>query len=1254
MPSQIDKKQEIENALMSFSCPSSASDLLRVLGYQSPKTLKLSDQTAQTFLAAFNQAGTLKKDKALVDDWASIDILFQITDEEVRDRLGQVQLFNNTQADKTNIRSFLFFSLCLKAQAYTRTQLATITREINKLFMMPVIIFFTYQQKLSIGIITRRINRRDANKDVLEKVTLIKDINLASPHRAHVEILYDLSLPTLAGKYPLTNFADLQSAWQKTLDVEELNKKFYRELQSWYFWSLLHVTFPEANGSTSPDSPNASNIIRLITRLIFSWFLKEKGLIPEDLFNEHKLQHILNYQDPNNSTYYKAILQNLFFATLNQEMNSPGKEPKRKFRRLNGHAGGLNSNRLVTNLYRYQRYFKDPAAALELFEGIPFLNGGLFECLDHELEENNQKKVVRIDGFSDENGNVLRVPDELFFGEEQVVDLSSFFEEKNKRTPVKGIIRILESYKFTVEENTPINEEVALDPELLGKVFENLLAAYNPETSTTARKSTGSYYTPRAIVDYMVDEALIAFFTNYLKEHEGSHQSEAAAHPSAAPKTASASPLDSQGKSTLEACVRALLSYSDAEHGFTELETRLLVEAIDQVNVLDPACGSGAFPMGVLHKLVHVLGRLDPDNQLWQEVQLDKAVRETEEAYRIGNQEEREHRKKDIEEAFDNNTSDYGRKLYLIESCLYGVDIQPIAVQISKLRFFISLVVDQKTDRTKENLGIRPLPNLETKFVAANSLIGLQKPDQQSPTWMDFGLSAKEAELAEIRHKLFSARTVETKRKYRAQDKATRLEIRDLLLKKGWDNANASKLADWDPYNQNSSAPFFDPEWMMGNRTGFDIVIGNPPYIQLQSNGGELGKLYADKGYQTFTKMGDIYCLFYELGHNLLRQGGHLCFITSNKWMRAGYGFQLRAFFAEKTNPVLLIDFAGKKLFETVTVDNNILLYKKSPNAKACRTLAVGEEFDHRSGLTEYLEANLVVKSDFVSADTWVISSGIEDQIRQKIEALGTPLGEWDVKIYRGVLTGYNDAFIIDGKTKDALIRQDPKSAEILKPILRGRDIKCYQAEFADLWLIATFPALNLDINHFPAVRDYLRTFGKRLHQIGEEYIDEHGIKQKTRKATGNKWFETQDQIAYYEEFEKGKIIYPNMTKYLPFYLDTKGYYTNQKCFILTGESLAFLTAFMNSQLFKFVYRENFPQLLGGTRELSKIFFDKLIIPNIDTSTEVIFKKLILNIQARVSSGSEITKEDEIINNTLYDICGLNSREREAVNKYTL
>jgi len=1244
MPTPIDKKKEIEAALRSFTCASSAATLLNVLGYHSQKTLKLVDQTPQTFLRNFNQACTLKSEKALVSDWTSIEILFQLTGDEVSGYMGQHALFADS-LETDNIHSFLFFSICLSAETYTRTQLANITREVNKLFMMPVIIFFTYQQKLSIGIITRRINRRDASKDVLEKVTLIKDINLTSPHRAHVEILYDLSLPVLSQQGSLRNFSDLQTAWQKTLDVEELNKKFYRELQYWYFWALQMVTFPDANHTGSKESPNSSSIIRLITRLIFVWFLKEKQLIPPELFDQQRLENILKFEDPNDSTYYKAILQNLFFATLNQEMNVSGKEPKRKFRRLNGHAGGLNGNRLITNLYRYERYFQDPEAALRIFESIPFLNGGLFECLDHEIDVNGKPQVVRIDGFSDENGNVLRVPDELFFGDERNADLNQFFETKNARYPVKGILRILESYKFTVEENTPINEEVALDPELLGKVFENLLAAYNPETATTARKSTGSYYTPRPIVDYMVDEALVAFFTNYLKEHGTPDYADRVQPAAESSEPGYKAPPTAPEQNSLEMRVRQLLSYSEAEHGFSPDETRLLVEAIDQVNVLDPACGSGAFPMGVLHKLVYVLGRLDPDNQLWQGVQLQKALSETEDAYRIGNQEERKQRILDIEEAFDNNISDYGRKLYLIESCLYGVDIQPIAVQIAKLRFFISLVVDQKTDPTKPNLGIRPLPNLETKFVAANSLIGLQKP--ANPTLPPLELESKEQELAEIRHKLFSARKPETKRKYRDLDKRVRLEIRDLLIRSGWDNLNASKLADWDPYDQNSSAPFFDPEWMMGNRTGFDIVLGNPPYIQLQKDGGLLADLYSNQAYETFNRMGDIYCLFYELGHRLLRQGGHLCFITSNKWMRAGYGVQLRRFFAEKTNPVVLIDFAGKKLFESVTVDNNILLYQKSPNAKACRTLAVSDGFDHRSGLAEYLEANLVVKSNFVSADTWVISSGIEEEIRRKIEAKGTPLGEWDINIYYGIKTGFNDAFIVDGATKDRLIREDPKSAEILKPILRGRDIKRYQAEFADLWLIDShngyvnsigvrIPPVN--ITHFPAVKHWLDSHWDRISSRGDKGKTPYNLR----------------DCAYYEEFKKEKIIYPNMTKYLPFYLDTKSYYTNQKCFIMTGKSLAFLTAFFNSQLFKFIYRENFPQLLGGTRELSKIFFDKLIIPTIDSSTEKTFQSLVQNMQSRVTSNADMTEDDAVINEKLYDICGLTAEERKAANKYNL
>ncbi|MCA9982311.1 MAG: hypothetical protein KDD89_15810, partial [Anaerolineales bacterium] len=394
------------------------------------------------------------------------------------------------------IESYLFIALRLTGESYSRTQLAQITREINKLFAMPVMLIFQHGQTLTLSIINRRLHKREVSKDVLEKVTLIKDIRLATPHRAHLEILFDLSLEELQRHHPIHNFVELHRAWQTTLDSSELNKKFFNEIANWYFWAVNEVTFPPEAG---PDETrNATSMIRLITRLVFVWFLKEKGLVPEALFNKTELDKLLTWNDFNDSTYYKAILQNLFFATLNQEMNTPAKPDNRKFRGTR--ESGQAQHYMIHNVYRYEKYFQDPTAALALLADIPFLNGGLFECLDKKVDG----QPIRIDGFSDRTDNPLCVPDELFFGAERTVDLNQTYGTSGKSYKVRGLIETLNRYKFTIAENTPIEEEIALDPELLGKVFENLLAAYNPETGTTARKQTGSFYTPREIVNYMV------------------------------------------------------------------------------------------------------------------------------------------------------------------------------------------------------------------------------------------------------------------------------------------------------------------------------------------------------------------------------------------------------------------------------------------------------------------------------------------------------------------------------------------------------------------------------------------------------------------------------------------------------------------------------------------------------------------------------------------------------------------------------
>lgn len=290
--------------------------------------------------------------------------------------------------------------------------------------------------------------------------------------------------------------------------------------------------------------------------------------------------------------------------------------------------------------------------------------------------------------------------------------------------------------------------------------------------------------------------------------------------------------------------------------------------------------------------------------------------------------------------------------------------------------------------------------------------------------------------------------------------------------------AAVKQITEWDPYDQNSVSPFFDPEWMFCLKEKFDVVIGNPPYIQLQNNGGELAKLYEPCGYKTFAKTGDIYCLFYERGYQLLKPNGHLCYITSNKWMRAGYGEKTRDFFAKNTNPQLLIDFAGVKIFESATVDTNILLFAKATNEhKTLCAVTNKQNKDSVKNLSVFAQQN-GSGCDFNNSDSWVILSPIEQSIKRKIEAVGTPLKDWDINIYRGVLTGYNEAFIISTEKREEILSncqsedERTRTAELIRPILRGRDIKRYGYDWAGLYLIATFPSRHYDIEMYPAVKN--------------------------------------------------------------------------------------------------------------------------------------------------------------------------------------
>jgi adenine-specific DNA-methyltransferase len=1203
---EVELKRKIESVLHGFALGSpanSAKKLLNALGYESDKTFSLSPNTFGGFAEAFiKEPGRFDPEKARAKEWKTIDVLFQITDDEIR---KNDSLFQAKQVDNTIMESYLFFALSLAANAYTRGDLVKITREINKLTPMPAMILFHYGHCLTIAVIDRRLHKREASKDVLEKVTLIKDINLSRPHRAHVEILFDLALLELIKHHAVTNFVELHRAWGKTLDTSELNKRFYRELANWYFWAVQEAEFP-ADTEKNRDIRNATSVIRLITRLIFVWFVKEKGLVPDELFDERAVRKILLWNDFNESSYYKAILQNLFFATLNTEMNKdiPG---SRKFR--GKRETGRDQHYMIHNVFRYEDYFVEPAGTIKTyFDNIPFLNGGLFECLDKEVESDGKKVPVRVDGFSNRQDNPLKVPDELFFSRPRPIDLNGAYGTKSASYEVRGIINILDHYKFTIDENTPIEEEVALDPELLGKVFENLLASYNPETQMTARKQTGSYYTPREIVNYMADVSLKAYLKGAL--------------------TGSSFMSEEDAPIALD----TLFAYTEKEHFFNEAETRALIDAIDNVKLLDPACGSGAFPMGILHKLVYVLGKLDPNNEKWRERQRHKAISETEEAYRLGDQAERQKRLLDIDDAFENNASDYGRKLYLIENCIYGADIQPIAVQIAKLRFFISLVVDQNADFSRINCGIRPLPNLETRFVAADTLVGIKG---------QWGLrteeiSQKEKELKKVRETHFTARTRETKEKYRKMDKLLRGEISALLEKSGFPPIVREKLAHWDPYDQNGWATFFDPEWMFGLTEGFDMVIANPPYVR-QEKIKALKTTFKEEFGDFFCGTADLYTYFYKRGIDLLKVRGHLCFIAPNKFMRAAYGKNTRELLAGKATPRIIIDFCDLPIFDATTYPAILLVQKGKPSGDDAALTAT---FSHAGQLENVEEAlqtigfPMPVKS--LKREGWILGQGETLRLMEKLRGAGTPLGEYvKGRFYYGIKTGFNEAFVIDAATRDRLIAEDPKSAELIKPWLRGRDIKKWRAEWAGLYVI--FTRRGTDINKYRAIKRHLERFRADLEPKKSEN-DKRG-----RKPGPYEWFEIQDNIAYYQEFEKQKIVYPDIAQAPEFTYDTSGSFVGNTAYIIpTGE--VWLLALLNSKCFWWFYIHVSSTIRGGFVRFIAQYMEQFPIPPATTPERAPITSLAQAILADPDS-QDVPRLEAEIDQLVYGLYGLDERE---------
>ena len=794
------------------------------------------------------------------------------------------------------------------------------------------------------------------------------------------------------------------------------------------------------------------------------------------------------------------------------------------------------------------------------FKGDPEYLKALWNDYDPKYSTGNfyltRLRTLFFKGLNNPDVGSLSEEEESLIGDVHFLN-GGLFEEtaldtrQNIEVPDETIGHILtdlfDRFNFTVMESTPYDVEVAVDPEMLGKVFEELV---------TGRHDSGAYYTPRPVVSFMCREAL----KGYLEGKETGLNTDAIAR---------------------------FVDEHDTS-GISLIGAPRVSEALSEVTVVDPACGSGAYLLGIMQELIELQTIL----------------------YNIG---------VDAKKIYD-------LKLEIIQRNLYGADIDEFAVNIAMLRMWLSLAIDFEGEDPE------PLPNLDFKVVCGDSLLG---PDPSTGVEVQ-GTLGRDVEkirrLGHLKADYMRAYSGTEKGQLKSEIEELTSEIRKEL---GFTGASPGVI-DW----QVEFAEVF------GENLGFDIAIANPPYIQLQNNGGRLANLYKDTGYQTFARTGDIYQLFYERGCQILKSShGLLAYITSNSWLKAEYGKATRRYFATRHTPLLLLEL-GKDVFESAIVDSGILVLSTGGSSQAFRGVDLDrlatKEFPPAPGLWGLTRPN--------GDAPWGILSRLEHSVMGKMQAKGIPLKNWDVSINYGIKTGYNNAFIIDNSAKEALIAVDPNSADIIKPVLRGQDIQRYRAKWAAKWLICTFPSVGLDIDDYPAVKNFLLQFGKnRLEQSGKTLANGS----KARKKTQHSWFELQDSIGYHQEFAKEKLCWIELVDNGRFAYDDSGIYGEATTFIMTGGSLKYLCAVLNASLTRWFLQQMAPTSGMGTLRWKKVYVENIPILKITTAKERPFVQLVDQIlKAKNADPDADTRHFEWeIDRMVYDLYGLTEEEDAAIER---
>ena len=684
--------------------------------------------------------------------------------------------------------------------------------------------------------------------------------------------------------------------------VEVVNKQFYTEIAT----AFTELVGGERNGrayekllglhSVIDHNKYAEFGVRLIGRIMFCWFLREKRsengipLVPDDMLSLTTVTESENY--------YHQTLEPLFFELLN------------------------------TNQNRRKQEFQN-----DYFSKVPYLNGGLFSPHTDDLYKYDPVGHCGVYG-------IVNIPNEWFI----------------------HLYSVMNEYNFTVDENTAYDIELSIDPEMLGRIFENLLAEINPETGENAKKSTGSFYTPRDIVDYMVDSSLC----EYLKGRTG---------------------ID-------EIKLKALISYSKEDDDFAvfdHAEKKKLIDALYTITILDPACGSGAFPIGMLQKIVYMLQELDPDATMW----FDKATENV--SILI---------KREFEKKFNSGSLNYIRKLSVIQNSIFGIDIQPIAVEISRLRCFLSLIIEEKVHDDEDNRGINPLPNLDFKFIIANSLLPLPHEENSSPDQTSIFENQEHMErLKAVRDEYFGTNDNDIKNELKLQFADIQKEMFQQTLSMGKvASAKYSALFNWSPF-KNEATNWFDPDWMFGIKDGFDIIIANPPYIDSETmtrNMPNLRKIYASR-YEVAKGNWDIFLLFVELGMELNLDSGICTMIVPNKLVAANYAVATRQLISRYYLKSIR-DYSNVNVFDDVAVYPVVFLVEKSNTIQGKTDCVVMNTISSTSSDSSIEWVNMQKEMNW---DRFFNISPIQNSIIDKIK-LGTRLDT--IAKFRGAAT-VNEAY---------------------------------------------------------------------------------------------------------------------------------------------------------------------------------------------------------------------------------------------------